>query len=255
MRDLGLNIATTDGISPRGGNNWTFTGPYFSAAVAANPSDDRNAAVAMIDAWDGHFVAGGPTEWPFGTFKADAWVLQDAWLREVLWLTFGDEFTMAGLDYDAQYKGYTFNALLHALAGAEASIPNVYNWFQDKSGSGKPTTPEGIIIQALDNVIAEMGLGPYNEPRGYITYTHEVAPRRSRLFGAIWQTPFSNRSTYSQSVEFDMNGPVRIESMFPLGQSGATYYNGTLTPTFDPNYFSMTPPFDSFMPRPFPLFP
>ncbi len=52
-----------------------------------------------------------------------------------------------------------------------------------------------------------------------------------------------------------MNGPVRIESMFPLGESGATYYNGTLTPTFDPNFFSMTPAYDPFMPRPFPLFP
>jgi len=259
MRDLGLNIATTDGITPRGGNNWTFTAPYFEAAVAANPSDDRNAAVVMIDAWDGHFVAGGPTEWPFGAFKADAWVLQDAWLREVMWLVFGDEFTMAGLDYDAQLEdateNYTFNALLHALAGAEASIPTLYDWFQDKSGSGKPTTAEELIILALDNVIAEMGLGPYNKERGFITYVHEFVPGEGPdFFGPIWQTPFSIRSTYSQSVEFDMNGPVRIESMFPLGQSGATYYNGTLTPTFDPNFFSMTPAFDPFMPRPFPVF-
>ncbi len=68
-----------------------------------------------------------------------------------------------------------FNVLLHALAGAEASIPTFYNWFQDKSGSGKPTTAEGIIVLAFDNVIAEMGLGPYNVQRGYIYY----GPRRS----------------------------------------------------------------------------
>ncbi len=74
------------------------------------------------------------------------------------------------------------------------------------------------------------------------------------LYGPIWQTPWSARSTYAQCVEFDMNGPVRIESMFPLGQSGASYYNGTLTPTFDPNFFSMTPVYDNFAPRPFPLF-
>ncbi len=41
-----------------------------------------------------------PPQWRFGAFKADAWVLQDAWLREVLRLTFEDEFMMAGLDYD-----------------------------------------------------------------------------------------------------------------------------------------------------------
>jgi len=51
-----------------------------------------------------------------------------------------------------------------------------------------------------------------------------------------------------------MNGPLRIESMFPLGESGAMFYNGTLSPSFDPNFFSMVPAFDSFMPRPFPLF-
>ena len=247
-RDLALNIATTDGIGPRGGNNWTFTSPYFMAAVAANPSDDRDAAVAMIEAWDGHFVAGGPSEWRMGAFKADAWVLQDAWLREVMRLTFEDEFMMAGLDWADQYEGTVYNVLLHAFAGT-----TYYNWFQDKSGSGKPTTPEGIIVQALDNVIAEMGLGPYNEERGYISFIHEVAPGQP-LYDLVWQTPFSNRSTYAQCVEIDMNGPVRIESMFPLGQSGASYYNGTLTPTFDPNFFSMTPVYDPFMPRPFPLF-
>jgi len=247
-RDLALSIATTDGMGPRGGNNWTFTGPYFTAAIAANPSDDRDAAVAMIEVWDGHFVAGGPSEWRMGAFKADAWVLQDAWLREVMRLTFEDEFMMAGLDWADQYEGTVYNVLLHAFAGT-----TYYNWFQDKSGSGKPTTAEGIIVQALDNVIAEMGLGPYNEERGYITYVHEIVPGMP-LFGPVWQTPFSNRSTYAQCVEIDMNGPVRIESMFPLGESGATYYNGTLTPTFDPNFFSMTPAFDPFMPRPFPLF-
>jgi penicillin amidase len=253
VRDFALNIATTDGVSPRGGNNWTFTAPFFKAAVAANPSDDRDAAVAMIDAWDGHVVAGGPSEWRWGAFKADAWVLQNAWLLEVLRLTFEDEFMMAGLDYASQHRGKELNVLLRALSGAEAALPVFYNWFQDKSGSGRPTTPEGIIVQALDNVIADIGLGPYNEERGFIDYIHTVAPGLP-LYGLVWQTPLSNRSTYAQCVEFDMNGPIRIESMFPLGQSGASYYNGTLTPTFDPNFFSMTPVYDNFAPRPFPLF-
>ena len=257
VRDFALNIATTDGFAPtafhRGGNQWSFVADVFSAAVAANSTPDRDAAIDMLDAWDGHFVAGGPSEWRWGAFRSDAWVLQDAWLLEVLRLTFEDEFMMAGLDFESQNTVKEFNVLLRALAGTEASLPVFYNWFQDKSGSGKPTTPEGIIVQALDNVIAEMGLGPYNEERGYISYVHEVAPGQP-LYGLVWQTPYSNRSTYAQCVEFDMNGPLRIESMFPLGESGATYYNGTLTPTFDPNFFSMTPVFDPFMPRPFPLF-
>jgi penicillin amidase len=47
---------------------------------------------------------------------------------------------------------------------------------------------------------------------------------------------------------------VRIESMFPLGESGHMDFNGTMLPTMDPNFFSMVPVYDTFMPRPFPLF-
>ena len=49
-------------------------------------------------------------------------------------------------------------------------------------------------------------------------------------------------------------GPIRIESMFPLGQSGQLWFDGTSMPIFDPNYLTMIPPYDSFMPRSFPLF-
>jgi penicillin amidase len=251
-RDLALNIATTNSLGVNGGNTWTFAGPYFKPAVEANPSADRDAAVDMIEAWDGHAVAGGPAEWRFGEFIADAWELQDAWIREVLRLTFEDEFMMAGLDYDAQSTNLTFNTLLHALAGVGASVPTLYNWFQDKSGSGKPTTPEEIIVQALDNVIADMGLGPYNTPRGYIIYNHELFGQP--FFGEIWRTPLSNRSTYAQVVEFDMNGPLRIESMFPLGESGEVLPDQYGQAMFNPHFFSMIPVYDPFLHRPFPLF-
>jgi penicillin amidase len=256
MRDLALNIATTDSITG-GGNNWAFVADAFKAAVAANPSDDRNAAIAMLDAWDGHFVAGGESAWRFGAFRADAFVLQDAWIREVLRLTFEDEFMMAGMDSSEQPTSINYNVLLRALAGQ-----TFYNWFQDKSGSGKPTTAEGIIILALDNVLADMGLGPYNVPRGTIPYKHDIFGLVP-ILGLIYDgTPASNRSTYAHAIEFDMNGPLRIESMIPLGQSGAMYYNGIYdptspiltNPTFDPNFFSMVPVFDPFLHRPFPLF-
>jgi len=251
MRDLALNIATTDSfLYSSGGDTWSFVAEAFKAAVAADPSDDRNSAIAMLDAWDGHFVAGGPSEWRFGAFKADAWVLQDAWIREVMRLVFEDEFMMAGMDSSEQPMNINFDVLLRALAGQ-----TFYDWFQDKTGSGKPTTAEGIIILALDNVIADMGLGPYNTPRGTISYSHGVFDFVPVLGPIYDQTPYSSRSTYAQAVEYDMNGPLRIESMFPLGESGAMFYNGTLSPSFDPNFFSMVPAFDSFMPRPFPLFP
>lgn len=246
VRDLALSIATTDSFGG-GGNTWSFVADVFQSAVAADPTDDRTAAVALLDAWDGHFVAGGPAEWRMGTARADAWVLQDAWIKEVLRLTFEDEFQMAGLAYADQPRTVNFNVLLRALAGAQASIPTFYNWFQDKSGSGKPETAQGIIVSALDNVLASIGPGPYNAARGEIVYRHPI-------FGEFWRTPFSSRSTYAHCVEYDLAGPARIESMFPLGESGALYFTGYQTPTFDPNYFSMIPHYDPFMPRPFPLF-
>jgi penicillin amidase len=253
VRDLALNIATTDSFGA-GGNTWAWIADAFKAAVAANSTPDRDAAIAMLDAWDGHFVAGGPSEWRFGMLRADAWVLQDAWIKEVLRLTFEDEFMMSGMDWSQQSKFILFNVLIRALQGSAATLPTYYNWFQDKSGSGKPTDAAEIIVLALDNVIADMGLGPYEAPRGTIDYTHDLLSKLDPAFEAWHSTPFSSRSTYAHVVEYGENGPVRIESMFPLGQSGALYYNGTLSPTFDPNYVTMIPAYDSFMPRPFPLF-
>ncbi len=60
-----------------------------------------------------------------------------------------------------------------------------YDWFQDKLGTGKPTTAEGIIVLALDNVIAEIGLGPYNVPRGYDTYGHALLGQLDPAFKAV----------------------------------------------------------------------
>ena len=259
VRDLALNVATTDSSladsrTSRGGNTWAFVEDSFKAAVAANSSPDRDAAIAMLDAWDGHFVAGGPPAWRFGPLRADAWVLQDEWVVEVLRLTFEDEFMMAGLDWEDQPKVLTFNVLLHALAGPAASIPTFYDWFQDKSGSGNPTTAEDIIVQALDNVIADMGLGPYDAPRGSIVFGHTLLGALDPAFAEIHSIPYANRSTYAHVVEFDETGPIRIESMFPLGESGQLWFDGTSTPVFDPNFFSMAPAFDPFLPRPFPPF-
>jgi penicillin amidase len=259
VRDLALNIATTDSFrlssGSGGGNPWTFVADDFAAAVAANSSPDRDAAIAMLDAWDGHFVAGGPAAWRFGTLKADAWVLMNAWVTEVIRLTFEDEFASVGMSWDDQETALLFNVLLRALAGGDAALPTLYDWFQDKLGTGKPTTAEGIIVLALDNTIASIGLGPYNEPRGVDTYGHALLGALDPAFNAVHATPKAARSAYAHVVEYGENGPVRIESMFQLGQSGAMYYNGTLTPTFDANCFTMAPFYDTWTPRSFPLFP
>ena len=46
---------------------------------------------------------------------------------------------------------------------------------------------------------------------------------------------------------------MRIESMFPLGESG-NIAMGAAGPVFDEHFFTMTPEYDAFAPREFPLF-
>jgi penicillin amidase len=241
LRDLALNIATTDSFAGviRGGNTWKFVAKDFSSAVQVYPTTERSEALALLEDWDGHFVAGGKSQWVSGTTRADAWVLQNAWIMEVLRLTFEDEL-------GDHHPYILFNVLLHALAGPSSGVVNNYDWFQDRSGSGKPTTADEIIVLALDNVLFALGSPPWNVLRGVISYSHP-------MLGTLETTPFAVRSTYAQCVEIGHKGPVRIESMFPLGESGNIDIS-TGVPVFDENFFSMKPLYDFFTHRTFPLF-
>ncbi len=246
VRDLALYIATTDSFGG-GGVPWWFVRDRFQAAVLADPTDERKAALELLDGWDGHFVEGGQSNWVDGLFRADAWVLQDRWIREVLRLTFEDEFAAAGLRWNDQPLGVLFNVLLHALAGEASSVPVHHDWFQDVSGSGKPTDPDALIVLALDDALADLGPRPWSQARGKIRYVHP-------MLGEIGTTPFASRSTYAHVVEFGPEGPVRIESFFPLGESGTILMDEFGAPQFDPNFFSMKELFDTWQHRPFPLF-
>jgi penicillin amidase len=244
VRDLALNIATTDSFALHRGVPWKFVAPYFTAAVQADPTPARAAALALLDAWDQHFVAGGASEWVAGAARADAWVLSEEWIKEVIALTFADEL---GAGRSAP-SGQLLNVLLHALKGQSSGVVNAIDWFADRSASGKPTSANGLIVLALDNVLARLGAQPWNVARGYIEYRHA-------MLGTVHQTPYANRSTYAHCVEFGPDGPTRIESMFPLGESGTILMNQLGQPVFDANFFSMTPIYDAFAPRSFPLFP
>lgn len=235
VRDLALNIATTDSFGS-GGTPWNFADATFTAAVQANPTAERTAALDLLHSWDGHFVNGGQSEWVAGTTRADAWVLMDAWLREVVRLTFEDELgSGTGSFFSKESTNILYNVILRGIDGR-----NNYDWFS-------PFTLDQIIVTALDNVLATLGARPWNAARGNITYNHS-------MLGQIWTTPFASRSTYAHVVEYGVDGPVRIESMFPLGESGDIQMDDGGNPVFNDGYFGMTPEFDGFAPRNFPLF-
>lgn len=249
VRDLALNIATTDSFGG-GGNPWKFVSDDFIAAVNADPSPARSAALALLAAWDGHFVDGGVGSWATGTNRADAWVLMDAWIKEVLKLTFEE------LDAFPAAKNDTvlFNVLLHSLK--PGGIDNYYNWFQNQSDPAAPQTANAIIVKALDNTLTTLGARPWgtddslitkHKKRGVITFNHD-------MLGKVWEIPFSSRSTYAHTVEYASSGPLKIQSMFPLGESGNISMGAGGAPVFDANFFTMTGVYDGFVYRDFPLF-
>lgn len=246
VRNLSLHVATTDSFGS-GGNPWKFVETHFTSVVDANPTPARTAALAVMAGWDGHFVDGGEPVWAWGTDRADAWVLMDKWIREVIRLTFEDELG------SGESKYTLFNVLLHGLPGT--TINNHYDWFQNMADGGAPQSADDIILMALDNALAELGEQPWGTgARGEYNFTHDVVEQFGN--GIVHTIPFSSRSTYAHCVEYGSDGPVRIESMFPLGESG-TIQPGPLslfTPEFDPHFFSMTDVYDGFAHRPFPLF-
>ena len=240
VRDLALYIATTDSFGS-GGIPWDFVEADFTDAVNnVGLTPMRKAALDLLSAWDGHFVDGGPSKWRQGVDRADAWILQNAWIREVIRLTFANTLPLYFNANDNVVIFRLFNVFLHAMDGGF----NNYDWFQGQN-------PDGIIVQALDNVLTSLDLNkrPWGTgKRGEIVLTD------SFLGGMVVDSiPYAERSTYAHCVELGSGGPIRIESMFPLGESGNILFNGS-GPVIDPNFFSMIPIYDPFEPRPFPLF-
>jgi penicillin amidase len=72
--------------------------------------------------------------------------------------------------------------------------------------------------------------------------------------GLLYQIPFSSRSTYAHVLEYGAAGPLKIKSMFPLGETGNIRTGAGGLPALDAKYFALTPAYDNFVYRDFPLF-
>ena len=237
VRDLAVDIAATDSFGG-GGNPWKFVSEVFTTIIEANPTEARLAALELLNDWDGHFVAGGPIRWTNGPDRADEWMLMDTFLKNVLDRTFEEVPDIRTL--------LKFNVLLHSLG--TYSLTNSYDWFSNTQDTEAPQTLDAIVVAALDAALETLGDQPWGmNQRRTIDYSHQ-------FIGPIHQTPFGSRSTYAHCVEFDLSGPVRIESMFPLGESGFIGMGTDGTPVFSPLFFSLAPYYDDFTPRSFPLF-
>jgi penicillin amidase len=206
LRALALDIAHTDS-QWAGGNLWSVLGEHFAAAVAAYPTPEREAALALIEAWDGHFVPGGPGGWAAAETVADAYVLLRDWTENFLARVFADEKVLG------EAHATLVNVVLHALAGAESGVQNQHDWFTDQAAGGQSQDVEIMIVDALDTVLYALGPQPWNQPRGTIDHTHE-------LLSIVWASPEAKRSGFAQIAEYGAGGLLRAETHLPLGQSG-----------------------------------
>ena len=250
VRDLALEISATDccSLGNNGGNKWFFVEEFFTSAVESDLNPDRLAALQLMESWDGYFVEGGEQGWLEETVNSDAWILQDRWIKKMLELVFDDELSTQTLSWNNQGQNLLFNVLLRALPGTQPTLANQITGFEDRGGGFKPTDPVELAVLALDLTLNDLGPRPWEFPRATIDYVAE-----SNL-GTVWSAPWLNRSTYAQVVEMGSEGPVRIESMIPLGQSGDIRLGANGEPVFEDNYFGFTEIFDGFLHREFPLF-
>lgn len=250
--NLAPRISATASSIAFAGIPWNFYEPYAREFIEANPTPERLEALELMDSWDRVAVAGGPEMWPYSLDYQDAWALQDQWLLRILPKIFADEFDNPQLFGSNAFMSRT-NMMLHML-DPENTLNVSYNFFSNRSDASAPQTAEEIFIEALDEALAAMGERPWAVgARPLTSYNHP-------LFGDLTEvvpelaTPFSNRATWAQVVEYGPDGPVRAGSHFLLGQSGHVGFDAEGMPVLNPLNFAMMPYFISFQMWPSTLF-
>ncbi|MDJ0842036.1 MAG: penicillin acylase family protein [Acidobacteriota bacterium] len=250
LKALAVNISATQafgtGSGSGGGSTWPWLKDAFMASANRQDADTANLVNALFADYDEHRVAGGPDAWVNGTDISDAWVLLDAWSDRVLEKTFDDDFGSAG---NNTFRLQVLIPLLHPDSSLRRNT--FRHWPRNLQNPSAPQTLEAIIDLSLMEVLGELGDQPWGiDGRGTLEYPHP-------LLGTFFEgTPWGARSTYAHCVEYDEKGPVRIESVFPVGQDGTLILGqgGQPTPAKPTCYFGMKDLYDNFILRPFPLF-
>ncbi len=247
VANIAPRIATTESTVMRGGNTWSYFGEFFKPIVLANPTPKRLAALDMIEGWNGQALTGTLEDWPTSLDYQDAWVLQDQWMNKVLTMTFADE-----LPNNGDNLFYSRMATLLHLLDPSRGLRKSYNWLRNDAGG--PSGLTNIVLTALDRSLEELGEQPWGlGQRSFTSFNHVLFGDMTQLVPGL-ATPYANRATYAQCVEYGENGPVRIGTHFVLGQSGEVRADQNGAPVLNPNNFGMAPYLATFRLRPFPLF-
>ena len=247
IKDFVQYIQLTNSTALFGGNTWNFIKNDFIGIVNKNPTPQRKKALEILNNWNGIIVEGEKPNWTIDTTYSDAYVLQDRWVMEILRLTFADELNTNTMTWKDHHPALLFNCFIHALKKDKGGVTNKYNWFND-SKNNIDYNANDIIIMALDNVLDTLGEAPWNVSRERLVFEH-------KMIGKVADMPWINGAPFNQLVEIGSDGPVRIESLLPLGQSGDIRLDtATMKPVFDEHFFSFNDNFKNFQFYSFPLF-
>jgi len=307
VRDLSKHIASTDSIAKGGNAWPFVKDLFSAAVASNSSEERLEAITLLnewskhedLNDWrkqGGHFVNGENANWAQCMDRTDGWMLMDTWVRKVIEKTFSQYLDVLADPEDAggengaegaeskklffgnEYQRRLLNVIIRSFKGRCN-----YDWYNNNllapPGSDQYTAAAvamktkaySIIVEALDETLADLGEKPWGvNKRELIEISNAVL---SQLVGdaipgwKIWRIPFGSRSTYAQCVQFDINGPDRIESFFPLGQSTLIYWHILLsedvmrflaphkTTLYHKHFFDMSIKyFDRFVHREFPLF-
>jgi len=183
VRDLAINIATTKSIG-KAGNPWIFVKEIFSEAVELSSTNERQNALDILNAWDGHFVKGQENR-ASGMDCSDGWMLMDKWIRKVIKKTFTPYLSLlsksdnSGTDNSAEgddesdllfgneYQRRLFNVIIRSFKGQCG-----FDWFNNTELTQNANNTElaqnamknkaySIIVEALDETLADLGARPW----------------------------------------------------------------------------------------------
>jgi len=251
IRDLAISVATTESIG-KAGNPWQFVKDLFSGAVASNPSSERQEALDILIAWDGHFVDGGKNNWAKGKDRSDGWMLMDTWIRKVIEKTFspyldvlsnGDESNSVRAEeielFGNEYQRRLLNVIIRSFKGRCN-----YDWFNSNMlappGSAYYTSLAqamkskafSIIVQALDESLSELGERPWGiDRRGTIQINHPVLTEIKSLIihqinntmpASITKTTLLNALNQSNLWKIPFGGRSTYAQCVEFGSSGPT---------------------------------
>ncbi len=236
-----LEIAKDISRSKQGrGKEARFLKPYLLAGLAAVPPTHPLApqAIAVLEAWDGGFVADALTS----TTIAAGEVLFDAWREQVTTNIFADEF---GTDLGRLTNRP--NLLLHILddaLGGGSGVPPSRDYFNGKD-------PKFVISNTFDQVLTALGFDPsaLSPPRPQILFRHNLDP----TVPPVPSIPVANRANYAQSVVLSRPVPVAL-SIVSLGTSGFIQLGPSNTPILDPHFQDQLELFKNFEYKPMRLF-